>query len=115
MYERKIAGKRFVIAQQELLFSEKGGTTKKTLSIIVTEPTKLLIDRNVSYLYAGTYECEVIFCDLVGGYECHGQNKIQAVHLATDVDAILAGLTDDYDFFYPQSEDPYYPISEEEN
>lgn len=111
MYERKVAGKRFIIAQQELLFSEKGGTTKKPLSIIVTEPTKLLIDRNGSYLYAGTYECEVIFSDLIDSYECHGQNKIQAVHLATDIDAILAGLTDDYDFFYLRSEDPYYPTS----
>ena len=71
----------------------------------------MIIDRNDSYLYAGAYECEVIFSDICEGYECHGQNEIQAVHFATDVDAVLFGLTDVCDFFYPQSEEPYHPVN----
>lgn len=95
-----------MIAKRTILFSSKDDEEKRSLMIRIFAPIKIIEDRYGSYLHSGSYECKVEYSQIIEGYECYGQNEIQAVYFASNVDPVLKGLSYEYDFFYPETETP---------
>lgn len=89
-----------VIAERKLLFSEKGTSERQNLTIRVGVPYWVNKD------FAA---CPLEWAGLVPEGELAapmGYDLIQAIRLATDVDAMVRGFGDKYDFFWPDGE-PY--------
>jgi hypothetical protein len=97
-----------VIANRELLFSEKGKPARAILRVSVSEPR--IADRTASgvELDAQAAVCTISFEGLgIADVEVHGADSLHALAQASDVDRYLRGMSKKFDFFWPNG-DPYF-------
>ena len=87
------------IAERRLLYSLKGSTEKKKLTIRIGEP--FLDDY-------GMAKCPVEWDGLFESFaDICGMDSMQALHLATEIEPLLKKLEHKYDFFW-ESGEPYF-------
>jgi len=87
------------IAERRLLYSKKGSSAKKELTIGIGVP---YVDK------AGMAKCPVEWRGLFEDFaDICGMDTLQAVQLASDIDSMLRMLRNEYDFFWPSGE-PYF-------
>lgn len=103
------------IAERELLYSLKGESTRKKLTVRVRAP--YLIDESmVDFTFdPGTAGCTIEFDGLPEELteQVYGADSVQALSLATDIDPYLKGLGKKYDFYWADGS-PYFddPVDE---
>jgi hypothetical protein len=89
----------FVVAERKLLYSQKGGSERKELTIRVGKP---YLDKD------GIARCPVEWDGLFEDFaDMAGADLLHALHLAADVDSMLSKLRNKYDFFWDSGE-PYF-------
>lgn len=96
------------IAERELFFSEKKSPQRQKLVIKVSAPEK--IDQNsVKFPVDGIMaKCRVEFYGLdEQGFDVYGMDSLQAINMASDVEAVLKRLSSRYEFFWSTGE-PYF-------
>lgn len=88
-----------VIAERKLLYSAKGSTDRKELTIRIGVP---YVDGE------GLTRCPVEWDGLFEEFaDIGGMDSLQALQLATNVDSMLEKLQKKFDFYWP-SGDPYF-------
>ena len=95
-----------VIAERRLLFSLKGQTERKPLTIRIHAPTPVE-PGSVSWKPDhDTAVCLVEFDGIpdVAPGETYGADSIQALQLAADIERTLKRLSKRYDFYFPTGE-----------
>jgi hypothetical protein len=96
-----------VIAERELLFSEKGSGDRQPLSIRIFAP-HLVEEGTVNFRFSpGTARCVVAFVGINEQVEFYGADSVQAVALTANLDAYLKHFEKAYDFFWLTGE-PYF-------
>lgn len=98
-----------IVATRSLLYSIVGGSERKTFTICIGEPY-LLAEGIVDFAFApGTAGCSVSFIGLPEKPETvYGADGIQALELAVGaMDAYLRRLSRRYEFFFPDTGEPY--------
>lgn len=100
------------IAERRLLFSEKGGSTRRNLWVRVSAPgpidpktVKFPVDDDMAV-------CHVEFDGLdVHSFDVYGMDSLQAVNMASNIEAVLERLSKKYDFYWLSGE-PYFDEGE---
>jgi hypothetical protein len=96
------------IAERHLLFSEKGGSAIRNLWVRVSAPSpidqetvKFPVDDDMAV-------CHVEFNGLDEySFDVYGMDSLQAVNMASNIDAVLERLGKKYDFYWSSGE-PYF-------
>ena len=96
------------IAERHLLFSEKGDSVKRSLRVRVSTPSpidqatvKFPVDDDMSV-------CHVEFDGLDGhNFDVYGMDSLQAINMASNIEAVLERLSKNYDFYWLTGE-PYF-------
>lgn len=96
------------IAGRVLYFSEKGVTSRKKVIVKVSSPQP--IDQ-ATVKFPVTDDMAVCHVELEGlneySFDVYGMDSLQAINMASDVEAVLKRLSNKYDFFW-SSGDPYF-------
>jgi hypothetical protein len=88
-----------VIAERKLLYSAKGSSDRKDLTIRIGYP---YVDKE------GLTRCPVELEGLFEEYaDIGGMDSLHALQLATNVDSMLGKLRHKFDFYWPSGE-PYF-------
>lgn len=93
------------VAERTLLFSEKGSTIKKKFSVQISKP--LIIEKNMetSSIKAGYFYCQVNIQGLdEQPQKVYGVDSLQAVNLASNIEALIKRLQKKYDIFWLDEE-----------
>ena len=93
------------IAERRLLFSDKGGSTKRNLWVRISAPSpidpktvKFPVDDDMAV-------CHVEFDGLdEHSFDVYGMDSMQAVNMASNIEGVLARLSQKYDFYWPTGE-----------
>lgn len=96
------------IAERHLLFSEKGGSAKRNLWVRVSAPSP--IDQETVKFPVDDYMavCHVEFDGLdEHNFDVYGMDSLQAVNMASNIEAVLERLSKKYDFYWSSGE-PYF-------
>jgi hypothetical protein len=96
------------IAERHLLFSKKGDGVRKELTIGVCAPA-VVAQEEVPYPVDGVMSrCHVEFEGLNEySFDVVGTDSLQAINLASNIEAVIKRLSDEYDFFWATGE-PYF-------
>jgi hypothetical protein len=96
------------IAERHLLFSRKNDGVRKKLAVGICAPKVVAQDR-VQYPVDGVMS--VCHVDMEGldehSFDVYGTDSMQAVNLASNIEAVIKRLSDEYDFFWATGE-PYF-------
>ena len=96
-----------VIAARELLYSPKGESDKKKLTIKVLAP-HLVEEGKVNFKFTpGTACCVVEFDGIDERVEFVGMDSLQALEMVANVNRYLMGFGKKYDFYWLTGE-PYF-------
>jgi len=96
------------IAERHLLFSGKNDGVRKNLTVGICAP-KVVAQDKVQFSVDGVMSiCHV---DMEGldehSFDVYGTDSMQAVNLASNIEAVIKRLSDEYDFFWASGE-PYF-------
>lgn len=96
------------LAERHLLFSRKNDGVRKKLTVGICAP-KVVAQDEVKYQVDGVMsKCHV---ELEGlnehSFDVFGTDSMQAVNLASNIEAVIKRLSDEYDFFWATGE-PYF-------
>jgi hypothetical protein len=96
------------IAERHLLFSGKKDGVRKKLTVGICAP-KVVEQDKVQFPIDGVMSmCHV---DMEGldahSFDVYGTDSVQAVNLASNIEAVIKRLSDEYDFFWATGE-PYF-------
>jgi hypothetical protein len=96
------------IAVRHLLFSNKGDGGRKTLTVGLCSPA-IVAQAEVQYPVDGVMsKCHVEFEGLnEHSYDVFGTDSLQAINLASNIEAVIKRLSGEYDFFWATGE-PYF-------
>jgi hypothetical protein len=96
------------IAERNLFFSEKGSSHRRELKVRVSSPYAIdqkLVKFPVDETMAA---CYVEFGGMdEQSFEVYGMDSVQAVNMASNLEAVLERLSLKYDFFWATGE-PYF-------
>ena len=99
--------KRF-IARRNLMYALKGSNIKKEFSVGICAPFKELSDYKDIINNDDFYGCIIMFSGINEPEEVvYGMDSLQAINLASNVEAILTRLGKKYDIFWSTGE-PYF-------
>ena len=103
-----IAKTQRYIAERKLLFSKKGGDKRSEVAIRITEPY-ILRQQDVELPVDGLVaSCRISFDGLDEAESVvYGMDSLQAVNLASNIEAVIKRLSNKYDFFWITGE-PYF-------
>lgn len=96
------------IAERRLLYSLKGSSVRKALVVRISAP--YVVDENMigHPVAEGVAGCSVEFDGLSGeSFDVYGTDTLQAVNMASNIEAVLERLSKKYDFYWPTGE-PYF-------
>lgn len=96
------------IAERRLWFSEKKGGVRKKLLVGVGAPMVVTQDE-VKYPVDGVMsKCHVEFEGMnEHSFDVFGADSLQAINLASNIEAVIERLSDKYDFYWDTGE-PYF-------
>lgn len=102
------------IAERRLLYSKKNELSRNEFSIKISAPY-IVQQQSVKFPVDGVMAgCHVGIDGLnERSFEVYGMDSLQAVHLASDIDALLERLGAKYDFFWLTGE-PYFDSEPQE-
>lgn len=96
------------IAERKLLFSKKGSSARKEISLRISSPY-IVKQGDVKFPVDGV----IAGCDLeIDGLDerkisYYGMDSLQAINLASNIEPVIERLSDKYDFFWLSGE-PYF-------
>lgn len=96
------------IAERHLLFTKKGGGTRNKLMVGICAPVAVS-QGEVRYPVDGIMsKCHVEFEGLnEHSFDVFGTDSMQAINLASNIEAVIKRLSEEYDFFWAAGE-PYF-------
>lgn len=96
------------IAERKLLFSEKSGLTRRELTVKVSAP-RTIEQHTVKFpVNDDMAVCHVEFDGLnEHSFDVYGMDSLQAINMASDIEAVLGRLSAKYDFYWSSGE-PYF-------
>jgi hypothetical protein len=99
--------KSFVV-HRELLYSMKGQTERRPFIVRIGAPRPLDAGAAQFNFDAGAAACTVqLEGEVMRHVEVHGIDALHALSQALDIDPLLRGLSDKYDFYWATGE-PYF-------
>ena len=96
------------IAERRLLFSEKNSHRRRSLIVMVSAP-RTIEQHTVKFPVDDVMA--VCHVELDGlnehSFDVYGMDSLQAINMASDIEAVLERLSAEYDFFWSSGE-PYF-------
>lgn len=96
------------LAERKLLFSKKGQGRRRELTIRISEPF-LATESNSSFTPDGVISGCHVSIDGIDepSFDVFGMDSLQAINIASDIEALVERLSQEYDFYWRTGE-PYF-------